>query len=289
MREEQLYLENLYGEHTDILYLKEEVASMDEERTKLIELIEEYRSKTYSYDSKNRRIKGIEPVREADNLLVYILKSSRESTIQEGCSYLARSMPGELLDNIKNAADILAVTNGVVHEILKAGISSPFESHAIRPLYVVDDDLKEIIQNRQYMLPMVYKPDDWENNHNGGWLTKKTHVIHGCSKEDTQYVPLDVLNIMQKYRWILDFTVLQLDETPNKELDNPDKVKQFNQLKRASQEAYKILGSRPFHFVWRYDFRGRMYSQGYQVNLQSTKYKKALLSLPESFQITGQL
>jgi len=41
-----------------------------------------------------------------------------------------------------------------------------------------------------------------------------------------------------------------------------------------------------FYFVWRYDSRGRSYSSGYDLNLQSDEYGKALLSLHNKEAIT---
>ena len=41
-----------------------------------------------------------------------------------------------------------------------------------------------------------------------------------------------------------------------------------------------------FYFVWRYDSRGRSYSSGYDLNLQSNEYGKALLSMHKKELIT---
>jgi hypothetical protein len=289
MKDMQLYLENLYGSHTDILYLKEEIDNNKDILINLTEKINKFISQTYSYESKNQRIKNINPDREAHSLFVYILRNNETTPIQEGCTYLARRMEGDFISNIKNAADIFAVCQGNIYQILKAhDVNNPHESAAIKPIAEVDDDIKEIIINRQYMLPMVTEPLNWTNNQDGGWLTKRVSCIHGHNP-DKHRQSLDVLNILQSHRFILDPFVLTQEEKPNKPLDTADKHKQWRLALNQSQDAYKVIGSMPFHFVWRFDKRGRMYSQGYQINLQSTKFKKALISLNEPVLITGDL
>ena len=42
-----------------------------------------------------------------------------------------------------------------------------------------------------------------------------------------------------------------------------------------------------FYFTWKYDKRGRIYSQGYHVNIQSTSFKKSLINLHNKLVVTG--
>ena len=55
----------------------------------------------------------------------------------------------------------------------------------------------------------------------------------------------------------------------------------FLRLIISSRKVYQELLSygNSFYLNWRFDKRGRMYSQGHEVNIQSTSYKKALINL----------
>lgn len=290
-KEQQLFNENWYGKHAINRLLKEEIDSNPDVTQSLILIIEEFKSKEYGYDSKNERIKLIDPEREAISLLTYILKKVPISPIQEATSFIANKMGGDRLSAIKNAADIIAVCrSSKLYRILKAeNRDNPFDSAGFLPLIAPNQEVRDLINNREYMLPMVCTPDEWSNNFDGGWLTKKQSCIHGAINPNKHRQALDALNILQSHQFILDKYVLTLEEEPNHELDTLDKYEQWRLLKEASERAYKEIGDTPFHFVWRFDKRGRMYSQGYQINLQSTKYKKALISLANPLTIEGDL
>ena len=52
-------------------------------------------------------------------------------------------------------------------------------------------------------------------------------------------------------------------------------------------ELLPILEGNKFYFTWKFDSRGRMYSQGYHCNLQATEYKKAILNFSHEELING--
>ena len=289
-KEYQLLLETWYGKHAINQIVKDEIDGNPELLVTIKELIEEFTNKEYSYESKSERIKLIDPEREAISLLLYTLKKSTISPIQEAAAFISRKMDGGI-EAIKNAADIIAVCqSSKYYRVLKANNrDNPFDSAAFLPLIGLEDEIQKLIQIKEYMLPMVCEPDKWTTNHDGGWLTKKGSCIHGPINPDKHRQALDALNILQSHQFILDKYVLTLEEEPNHELDTLDKYEQWRLLKEASERAYKEIGDTPFHFVWRFDKRGRMYSQGYQINLQSTKYKKALISLANPLTIEGDL
>lgn len=140
-------------------------------------------------------------------------------------------------------------------------------------------DVREFIENTQYMNPMLCEPDDWTNNHNGGYLTICEHVILGRHNNHMEKQALDALNIIQSIEWELDMEAVNYVEKPKHELDTPEKAEAWQHHIDKSTDVYQEMvdEGNSFWFPWKYDFRGRLYSQGYYINLQASEYKKSLL------------
>ena len=84
-------------------------------------------------------------------------------------------------------------------------------------------------------------------------------------------INLDVLEYMSSvgYGLDLDFIESNLDDT-----NRSEGVSKFNAKLRDMAKEYS---TRPFYFEWNYDKRGRIYSNGYLINVQANEYGKALL------------
>lgn len=147
----------------------------------------------------------------------------------------------------------------------------------VQPNFTVSKQVRKDLAKLQYLPPMQVTPVDWANNTDGGWLQEKKHLILG-NKFNRHDKPLayDVINTLQKIPWEIDVPTY-LGET--------DTNKQMNRTKflRVIDEYL----DKPFHFVWRYDSRGRSYSSGYDLNLQGNEYSKSLLSLHNKEQIVN--
>jgi hypothetical protein len=150
------------------------------------------------------------------------------------------------------------------------------EEWYVRPNFTLDKQTCKKLDKLQYLPPMKTVPIDWTDNHDGGWLWETKHILLGnrFTKHD---MPLayDVINTLQGIAWEIDPDTYLLEKQTNHNLNK----KKFLRV----IDAY--LGH-PFHFVWRYDSRGRSYSSGYDLNLQSNEYGKALISLHNKEMIT---
>ena len=84
-------------------------------------------------------------------------------------------------------------------------------------------------------------------------------------------INLDVLEYLSSvaYSLDLDFITSTLDDT-----NRSEGVSKFNTKLKDMTKEYS---TRPFYFEWNYDKRGRIYSKGYCINVQSNEYGKALL------------
>ncbi len=224
----------------------------------------------------------------ADTISTIILTNTKPVIpIQEVIVKLSHKFKGlSGIDAIEKAAEVIYSCEGDLYNITYINNIPYVESN-----YTVSKEVAEILENRQYLLPMVVKPLKWSNNFDGGWLLHRKCAIHGKINHHGKPQALDVLNILQEIQWELDTDMLKYEEEPNKNPDTIEKREQFLKLKHSSRNAYEEmvgLGNK-FYFVWRFDKRGRMYSQGWQINLQSTSYKKSLLNFSDKEFITGNL
>jgi DNA-directed RNA polymerase len=142
-------------------------------------------------------------------------------------------------------------------------------------------DATLMAQFTRFRLPMIEKPDDWHEGLKGGYYLNKRKITTNKGEGNQPERVCKVLNMLQEQAFYLRHDV---DATKEKELlfekfksEGYSPVQAMEITKNitvTTSDTYKFLEDRPFYFEWRYDFRGRLYSTGYDVNLQSSKYKK---------------
>jgi hypothetical protein len=248
--------------------------------SKHIEALDSYRGKEY-YESKNKRIRQIHMDNESlvySAIVAVYINKGEEQPIQAVVSRLYPVLDMlEEIDAIKTAAEIVGVL--VMSDLFDLTMKA--NEYYVSGNLTLPPSLSRRIDSVKYLPPMMCKPNKVMTSRDTSHLTFVDHVILGRMNHHNKPVPVDVLNIANSVELELDEDILQFEESPNKELDTPDKVSQFQQMASESVDVYNEIleNGNSFYFTWKYDFRGRMYSQGYHVNIQATDYKKALISL----------
>jgi len=249
--------------------------------SEIVYAIETYRSKTYSYDSKNTRISKLpDSLDLAISIILNVLRCNGEMTnIQRMATAISHEIDDDLLSAVMTAAEVLAVCEGgSVYELVAHNCTdNPFGTLAVDPKIKPSEETLIKIDQYMYVPPNIEIPQ-WLSNWCGGLSTIKDSVILGKGNTHNEYQALDALNILQRIEWELDEYMLMCPEEPNKPLDSYEKAKQFNGFKEASKRVYDMYKDRKFYFIWKFDKRGRMYSNGYHINLQSTDFKKSCLN-----------
>lgn len=144
--------------------------------------------------------------------------------------------------------------------------------------------------------PLIETPKDWTSKESGGYYesirTKPTK--QKGAKEQPQNV-LDILNELQHnefrvtpYASAIGYKGYVTNKVDKIEMDEEDSstLKQMIVKNTTSTFDFMIKVMQPFsfHFEWQYDFRGRAYSTGYNINLQADKYKKGMIRpMPSNF------
>lgn len=257
--------------------------------------INRYLCGEYSYASKVKRVAQIRlsALQIAEEIAVLVLPIKEISPIQAICSALGAQFGYEnRLDGVKTAAELLAVCEGELYTLYH---SEDYENETgtlgIKPNYQCSQEVKDFINNKKYLPPMLVEPRQWTTNNNGGHLLGSGSVILKPINQHQDKQCLDVINKLQSVPWELNTRMLEFVEESKKALDTLEKKRNFERLVQSSEEVYRDLldqGNR-FYFVWKFDFRGRMYSQGYHVNPQSNSYKKAIINFANKTTVTDEI
>jgi DNA-directed RNA polymerase len=175
------------------------------------------------------------------------------------------------IDAVKTGAEILSLTHGDLFDI-----SMHADGTDILPKLKLDSNTMDKLKVLQFLPPMLQEPNDWVSNNDGGWLWERKSIILGKGNHHNELQAYDAVNLMQMVPWTIDIPTYINHENPNENMD----MAQYDRVITDN------LG-KPFYFVWRFDKRGRSYSSGYDLNIQSNEYGKAMLSLVNKQSVTN--
>jgi len=137
------------------------------------------------------------------------------------------------------------------------------------PSVRIPNDIKQLINNCQYLPPVVVPPPKIGMENKVDWATFSKSIFlrkHHHGKEvDTRF-----LDIMNSTPMTLDKHMLKYKDGDTKQTDERVKAEAMTELMKRYPK---------FYFIYRYDARLRSYSSGYQLNPMGTDYKKSQLNL----------
>ena len=244
------------------------------------ELIDMYLQGKY-YPSKEARldhIRHIDPEELMLEVMVVMCPLTTATTIQVPAASIASRLEyPDIFDGVKTAAELITMC-AMARLVYIHPAGTQEDSIAVSSVIPPDQELFNWLEKVRYPNPMVCPPENWNSNTGGGYITSASSILLGKHNHHEDFQAVDALNIQQNSAWELDQDVLKEDELPKKMPKTSEEARAFLQMARISRQVYKELGTDPFWFQLKYDFRGRAYTSGYYVNLQSTSYKKSLLN-----------
>jgi DNA-directed RNA polymerase len=186
-------------------------------------------------------------------------------------------------ESLNVAMDIIAEFDGIFYDIVKSvkrmedGQFATFTY--IRSEILFSENLNLRATYNRFRLPLIECPDDWTEKSRGGYKLTKRKCTTGRGSEKQPQLVLDALNKLQKQSWIhSQDEELELNYSYDKFLSegNSDRMsrKKANDLLLSTEETYATMEEIPMHFEYRFDFRGRIYSTGYDINPQGNTIKK---------------
>jgi DNA-directed RNA polymerase len=124
------------------------------------------------------------------------------------------------------------------------------------------------------------KPRKWKKNTGGGYFSENHSIILGSGNYHKLNQDYECLNILQDMRW-------EINQEVAENVRNTNKI-QMTVGKKQFKGILKEYKDKTFHFVYKYDKRGRVYSSGYDLNIQGDEYHKALLDPAKGSKVNAE-
>lgn len=256
--------------------------------------IEDYCSKSY-FPAKNARISkviesGHSPENIVTEILIAVMSHAGAQPIQGVAAQIGALFDfNDMFDGVKVASDLIAeCCFADLYDIIPAS-NSDTGSLMVQAKFALEESTLQAIADTKYLPPMIVPPNKVNCNTDSGYLTREESLILGKNNHHNKPLAYDAINIASQVALSLDLDMLGYEETPKHPLDTQEKSDNFRRMVNSSKVVYKDLlafGNK-FYFAWKADSRGRVYSQGYHVNIQSSEYKKAIIDLHQKHEITG--
>jgi hypothetical protein len=294
--EQQIDTENTYGkQHLGKLVTGNARDLMQDTLETILEAcratIEDWARLPY-YPSKQKRLESLtEDSTRIDRAVIAvvlaILPCQGNMTIQQATGKVANYLDWyeDEFDAIKTAAEILVIC---AQQDLIEMDQTYGETILVSHNWPLNRELELHINRMMFLPPMICEPKEVTSNKGTGYLTFEESVILGRENHHSKKVSLDVLNIINQVSLSIEPEALVYEEKPNKLLEEPEQVIAFEAMRDASREVYNYLmgASNQFWLTHKFDKRGRLYSIGYHLHLQSTQYKKSLIEFTKKELIT---
>lgn len=220
----------------------------------------------------------------AISLAITLLESGKEDILLQ--NYLSRMLG---LLNLKPTTENFALVFNKTEQYAENGY---YDVHLkghygfLVPRFRVSADMRKKLNSHMYMPPMLVTPIKWSASptesgnlrYKGGYFTHKLPPVLGWKNNHNNKVAVDALNILQGIPFTMDNFIL---------FNCRDTVASYNLNMEQETEVAATLMDKEFYFVWQFDKRGRMYSHGYHMDVQSREYKKALLNFANKEKLTA--
>lgn len=203
-------------------------------------------------------------------------------------------------ERMKLAVELVADFDTILYDMEQHHLLSDNASWYTATTLVVQFHIGEETKIQEYQnlvrfrLPMIEKPLEHHTGFAGGYMINPDRTVTNKGEQQQPQRVLNVLNKLQSNAYRLrevNYTeerMLVMDKLQSDNWKYPHRsdsqLLEENEAKcdvimMTTHETYTTMANQVFYFPWKFDMRGRMYSVGYDINLQSTKYKKASLCL----------
>lgn len=193
-------------------------------------------------------------------------------------------------NNTRTIAEALAYCNGVIYNLVKPKAFGDY--YEVERLVTISEILQAKLTRLLFLPPAKYEPLDWTSKYDGGYAYSRHYAILGSKyNKHNDYINIKVLNDLQRIPYELT-SVVDLDEEFEPKCKDSESreqaIKQFELRQKIAKEIYAEYKNIPFYFIWQYDKRGRLYSRGYDLNIQGNEYRKASLRFHNKEKLTDR-
>ena len=263
-----------------------------------IELLELWCNSPGEYTSQQARkdhIKEMDLKDIVETVYITTLALKRTTTLANLIGILALKLEfDESYQGFKAAGEIIALL--CYTDVYDLDKPKKFDSIVVKPNYDLPEETKEYIENAQYLPPSICKPKYLIHNRSSGYRTIKRDslILGGAIHHHNEDICLEVLNRMNETALELNQDMLSIPQDYEGDLDTIEdfegsaleyqravsqQKENWELFLRRADLAYSIVEDAPFYLTHKVDKRGRIYSQGYAINVQGNSYQKASLDL----------
>lgn len=241
------------------------------------------------YEAKDKLVSLVTDFDELAISILFTTLMMKENSIQSYIGHFASQIHFETpdsYDKVKLAAWIIGGLNETIFSINKPRLGS-METYTIVPKINISAEMSSKLARTFFLPPSDEVLLDWTNKYNGGYEFEKNYAILG-DKFNAHDMPIDLrtLNILQDVEYELTDTTLT-PELPDEEWGD----EALEAFKLSQIQARKVLAEykdKEFRFVWQFDKRGRVYSKGYDINVQGNTYRKASLKFAKTEKVSDR-
>ena len=263
-----------------------------------IEILELWCNAPGEYESQQARKDHIKEMNLKDiveTAYVTTLSLKNTTTLANLMGILALKLEfEESYQGFKAAGEIIALL--CYTDVYDLDKPKKYDSIIVKPQFALPDETKEYIENAQYLPPSICKPKYLIHNRSSGYRTIKRDslILGGAIHHHNEDICLDVLNRMNETALELNQDMLSITQKFEGDLDVIEdfegsaleyqravsqQKENWELFLRRSDLAYSIVEDNPFHLTHKIDKRGRIYSQGYAINVQGNSYQKSSIDL----------
>lgn len=286
----QHIIEDTYARHN----IRKKVRKEMEATPEVLELLDKTTSTVIDWAKVNSKMGYSSKIARMQNLLTeeievkdIIFEIFLEVSLQQSGSYQSIAgkvanylTKGNIFYRVKTIAEIMAIMCRLDCFNVKLAKDTELGIMMVNAIYKLPDELIQYIHDTMYLPPMIVKPKKVISNYCNPTMTRTESLILGPANHHEYELAYDAVNLANSIPLSLDLNILEETEKPNKKITTLEQLKAFSLLRTSSRKVYDLMleNDNIFYLYWKYDKRGRMYSQGYHVNIQSTDYKKALIN-----------
>lgn len=198
---------------------------------------------------------------------------------------IRKRIPVEVALGIIRGSSDLETASMIIEYCVESGLATHQDDTLIVAVEL-SHEVEQEIRLHMYPPPLVVEPKKLKNNKDTGYYIGTGSVMTRGS-HTSKDVCLDVLNILNSFRYNLDLGVLAhsskfkaiIKRKPDQSLHNYNKaVRQWTIFDSETRQLIDLYyKDKNLWFTHAYDRRGRFYCRGYHINYQGVEWAKAIV------------
>ncbi len=224
--------------------------------------------------------------KELDNGIKLIQTNSVIKAL--GYSRFMQNNYPDLEEAFRKSIDVIFALDSILYDIAYHNVKlddGEYRKVAHCEIGFTLDELSAVAPELEFFkFPLIEQPTDWSEHASGGYHLNNTKPTLNRGSDFEPQETLDVLNILQHqgFRTTSEAQLESLQDYMVEKLMLKYDFHFAESISRATTKSadlvFKTMQDKDFYLEWKFDFRGRIYSTGYDINLQGDKFRKGIIT-----------